>query len=198
MRFANGRANTGAMHEDDPSDRIGELIRYGTVDSVDLATGKCTIKIGDIITQPVRWAHGAAGGSGGTSIWAPPIVGEQVILLAPEGDVTAAIALTGVHSDANPPAGNSARALIRFADGALIAYDPEAHLLDVTLPDGATVNIVATGGVTIDAETVTITGDLQVGGKITADGDVTGEGTSLHNHKHTGVTPGAAQTGKPA
>lgn len=186
------------MHDDEPLDLIGALIRYGTIETVDLATGKCTVKIGDIVTQPVRWAHGAAGGSGGTSIWAPPIAGEQVILLAPEGDITAAIALTGVHSDANPPAGDSTRVLIDFADGAVIAYDPEAHLLDVTLPDGATINIVSTGGVTIDAESVRLTGDLQVDGTINADVDVIADGTRLHTHKHTGVQAGAAQTGEPA
>lgn len=171
------------MLDEDPSDRIGELIRYGTIASVDLATGKCTVKIGDIVTQPVRWSHGAAGGAGGTSIWSPPAVGEQVILLAPEGDVTAAIALTGVHSDANPPAGDSTRALIRFADGAVIAYDPESHLLEATLPDGGMAKI---------------TGDLHVTGTITADIDVIAAGKSLKTHKHTGVQAGGAQTGAPA
>lgn len=179
-----------AMLDEDPSDLIGALIRYGTVDSVDLATGKCTVKIGDIVTQPVRWLHGAAGGTGGTAIWCPPAVGEQVILLAPEGDIAAAIALTGVHSDDKPPAGNSARVLIDFADGAVIAYDPENHVLDVTLPAGGTANIVA--------ETLTLTGDLHVTGTVTADTDVVGGGKSLKTHKHGGVQAGAVQTGVPA
>lgn len=171
------------MHDDEPHDLIGALIRYGTVDSVDLAARKCTVKIGDIVTQPVRWLHGAAGGTGGSSIWLPVTVGEQGILLAPEGDVSGAIFVPGVDSTANPAAGNSARALIRFADGAVIAYDPENHVLDVTLPAGGTANIV---------------GDLHVTGTITADTDVIADGVSLNNHKHGGVQAGAAQTGVPA
>ena len=178
------------MHDDEPHDLIGALIRYGTVDSVDLAARKCTVKIGDIVTQPVRWLHGAAGGTGGSSIWLPVTVGEQGILLAPEGDVSGAIFVPGVDSTANPPAGNSARALIRFADGAVIAYDPENHVLDVTLPAGGTANIVA--------ETLTLTGDLHVTGTITADTDVIGGGKALKTHKHGGVQAGAAQTGVPA
>lgn len=185
------------MLDEDPSDRIGELIRYGTVDSVDLVSGKCTVKIGDIVTQPVRWLHGAAGGTAGTTSWSPPTIGEQVVLFAPEGDVMAGFILRGAHSDTNPPAGDSMRELIRFADGAVIAYDPEAHLLEAVLPAGATVSIVAPGGVTLDAETVTITGNLQVDGTITADTDVIAAGKSLKNHKHGGVQAGAAQTGVP-
>lgn len=178
------------MHEADPSDQIGELIRYGTIASVDLATAKCTVRIGDIVTQPIRWLHGAAGGTTGTAIWSPPAVGEQVVLLAPEGDIAAAIALRGVHSVDKPPAGNAARVLIDFADGAVIAYDPESHTLDVTLPDGATANIVA--------KTLTLTGDLKVTGTITADTDVIAAGKSLKSHRHTGVQAGSVQTGAPA
>jgi hypothetical protein len=44
---------------------------------------------------------------------------------------------------------------------------------------------------------VHITGDQTNDGKITAQGDVSGQGTSLHTHKHSGVTTGSGQTGTP-
>lgn len=187
------------MRDDNPNDLIGQLIRFGTVKTVDLSAAKVTVTIGDIETQPIRWLHGAAGG---TSSWSPPTVGEQVVVFTPEGDIGHAFALRGIHFDDFPAAGDSKRELIKFDDGAVIAYDPEAHKLEAVLPDGATVSIVAPGGVTIDAD-VRITGDLQVDGKIhadsnvEADGDVKAGNISLTHHKHPGVQAGASQTQEP-
>ena len=175
------------MRDDDTSGRLGELIRYGTVDSVDLAGGKCVVACGDVKTGPIRWLHPAAGA---TAAWSPPTVGEQVLLLAPEGDVAGAIALRGVHSTARPPAGATLRELVRFADGAVLAYDPEAHALEAVLPAGATVKIIAPGGVRLEAD-VRITGDLDV------DGDVKAGGVSLRHHKHGQVQAGGARSGEP-
>lgn len=52
-------------------------------------------------------------------------------------------------------------------------------------------------GVTITAPLVTINGNVRVNGAIVATGDVTGQGTSLHTHKHGGVQPGSGQTSVP-
>jgi Phage protein Gp138 N-terminal domain len=51
--------------------------------------------------------------------------------------------------------------------------------------------------VRIIAPTTDIVGDLHVSGTITSVGDVVGSGTSLHNHLHGGVLPGAAVTSPP-
>lgn len=178
------------------SGEIEEMIRFGTIAEVDLATGRCVVDTGDVQTSNVRWQEVRAGD---TRTWSPPTVGEQVILLCPGGEIDGAIALRGVHQDAFPPAGASLRELIQFKDGAVLAYDPEAHVLDAALPAGGTVNIIATGGVLIDATDggVLIKGDLTVEGKIDATGDVKAGSVSLQEHKHTGVQPGGGLTGKP-
>lgn len=181
------------MSEDPSHDLIGQMIRYATVDSVDLAAGKLTARMGDIVTHKVRWLHPAAGATGS---WSPPSSGEQILLLCPEGDVAGAIALRGVHSDANPPVGDSTRVLTRYADGAVTAYDPEAHALEVVLPAGATVSIVAPGGVTVEAD-VRIKGDLEVEGKIHATGDMLADTISLQSHKHGLVKTGTDKSGEP-
>jgi phage baseplate assembly protein V len=185
------------MHAGDTQDgAIDELIRFGTIAGVDLAQGTCSVDTGDVQTADVRWLETRAGS---TRTWSPPTVGEQVVLLCPGGDIAGAVALRGVHQDAYPPAGNSLRELIQFEDGAVIAYDPEAHLLDVALPGGATINILAAGGVTIDASNggVSITGDLTVQGKVTASDEVEAAGIKLTKHKHLGVQAGGAKTGLP-
>lgn len=181
------------MRDDDPHGTIGGLIRYGIVASVDLAAARVTVTIGEIETQPVRWLHGS---HGETRFWSPPSVGEQVLLFCPEGDIEGGIALRGVSYNAFPPAGDSTRELIKFGDGAVIAYDPQSHKLEAVLPDGATVSIVAPGGVTIDAD-VRITGDLQVDGRIHADGDIVADAISLKTHKHGGVQAGGGKTAVP-
>ena len=179
--------------DDDLPGQLGKLMRYGTVASVDHAAARVTVRMGDITTQPIRWLHGP---HGETRLWSPPSVGEQVIVLAPEGDPEGAIALRGVSFQSFPPVGDSARELIRFKDGAVLAYDPDSHELEAVLPDGATVSIVAPGGVTIDAD-VRVTGDLQVDGRIHADGDIVADAISLKSHRHGGVQGGAAKTGAP-
>lgn len=186
-------ASVPAMRDEAPHDTIGGLLRYGTVASVDHGSARVTLTIGDIETQPVRWLHGP---HGETRVWSPPSTGEQVLLICPEGDIEGGIALRGVSFQSFPPAGESKRELIQFGDGAVLAYDPESHKLEAVLPDGATVSIVAPGGVTIDAD-VRITGDLQVDGRIHADGDIVADAISLKSHRHGGVQGGAAKTAVP-
>ncbi|HEX8402240.1 MAG TPA: phage baseplate assembly protein V [Allosphingosinicella sp.] len=181
--------------DDNPVDPA-DLIRFGTVAEVDLGAGTVVVDSGDVRSGSIRWAGGRAGA---TRSWSPPSVGEQVLLLCPGGELAAAVAIGGIPQNAFPPAGNSTRELIEFADGAVLAYDPEAHVLDVALPAGARVNIVAAGGVTIDAADggLSITGDVTVDGKLTASGDVKAGDISLQDHVHTKVAAGTAKSGKP-
>jgi phage baseplate assembly protein V len=171
----------------DIPDRIGNMLRYGRIASVDLSAGRITVAVGEIETQPIRWA---TGGSGGTRVWSRPKIGEQVVLLCPDGDITGAFAMRGLDCDAFPPLGDPDRELVEFEDGATIGYDPDAHALAVVLPAGAIVSIVAPGGVTIDTD-VRITGDLIV------DKDVKAAGVSLRHHQHLQVQPGQGVSGEP-
>lgn len=176
-----------------PHDTIGELLRYGRVASVDVPGARITVALGDIETQPLPWL---SAGAGGTRVWSRPKIGEQVMLIAPEGDLAGAIALRGAHCDAFPPIGDATREVVMFEDGAALSYNPATHALEAVLPGGATVKIVAPGGVRLEAD-VRIAGDLHVEGTVTADTDVVGAGKSLKGHRHTGVAAGAAVSGAP-
>lgn len=190
-------------HEpEEETGELEELLRFGTVAEVDLERGRIRVDCGDVTSDWIRWAERRAGA---TRSWSPPTVGEQVMLFAPGGDLEGAIAIGGVSSDDNPPAGNSAREILIFGDGAELAYDPETHELEANLPAGAKVTINATGGVTIDASDgglsikgdVSIEGDVSITGTATAEVDVVGAGKSLKLHKHLGVTPGGGVSGIP-
>ncbi|HEX8301057.1 phage baseplate assembly protein V [Sphingomonas sp.] len=184
----------------DPADLqrlLGDMLRLGTIVSVDLEEGTCRVAIGDLESPDVPWLTGAAGD---THIWAPPSIGEQVLLLAPEGDTLGGMVLRGLPSDANPAPGNTRTVVLTFADGAKLSYDPEAHKLDVVLPDGGTARLVC--DVEIDGK-LTVTGDAQFDAKLHADGEIASDddvkagSVSLKQHKHTQVQPGGGISGTP-
>jgi len=210
------------LPEDIPAD-LAALIRIGTVTSVDLANARCIVRYGDPDddepgeTPPIRWLAFRAGH---TRIWSPPSVGEQVLLLAPDGQLAAAIALTGIVQHAFPPAGSDETQIIEFADGARISYDAQASTLSAILPGGATAVIEAPGGITLRGdvtiegklsvgENATIEGNASVAGTTTLQGNATlqgsatiagaleAEGVDLAGHVHSGVTTGSGKTSPP-
>lgn len=181
----------------DPNDvqrLVGDIVREGTVASVNLAAGSCRVQIADdLITGDIPWSSGRVGA---TRIWSPPHVGEQVIVLAPEGDTHRAIVVGSLSSDAHPHPANDGSTLIEFEDGARILYDPATHTLDASLPGNATAALVARGGIRLVGPLI-VEGDIDLQGKLTASGDVTAKGKSLASHKHTGVQTGGGISGAP-
>ncbi|MCH2496016.1 MAG: phage baseplate assembly protein V [Erythrobacter sp.] len=178
---------------------IGDLIRLGTVLSIDLAAARCIVQYGDpddedpAETPPIRWLAGRAGL---TRTWSPPSKGEQVLLLSPDGQFANAIALTGIVQNAFPPVGSTSTEIIEFSDGARLSYDPEAGALRAVLPAGATAKIDAPGGITLRGD-VAIEGKVTVSETLTAQQNVIAEGVSLKDHVHGKVQAGSAWTDKP-
>lgn len=184
----------------DPADTqrlLGDMLRLGTVTSVDLGEGTCRVQIGDLETGDLPWLTGAAGD---THIWIPPSEGEQVLVVAPEGDTLGGLVLRGLPSNANPAPGNSRTVVVAFADGAKLSYDPEAQKLDVVLPDGGKAKLVC--DVEIDGK-LKVTGDVQLDAKLHADGEISSDDDvkagdiSLKNHKHGLVKTGTDKSGVP-
>lgn len=172
-------------HLHDLPGTIGDLLRFGVVQSVDLATGYAVVRTGDVITPPLRWGTKA----GGFSDWCPPSAGEQVLLACPEGDIEAAIILCSINSNANPPAGSTLSRVWKMPDGTTITYDAVDHKLSLMLAAGS-LEVTAPSG-------ITLTADITVNGKVTVSGDLTANGVSLHDHVHKDVQPGAGLSGKP-
>lgn len=181
----------------DPRDTqrlIGDLAREGTIASVDLANGTCTVQIADeLITGDIPWLCSRLGN---TRVWSPPSVGEQVLVLAPEADTERAIVIGSLSSDASPHPASDGSTLIEFEDGARILYNPESHTLDAVLPDGGKALLEAPGGIRLVGP-LTVEGDINLQGKMTATDDVVAGGKSLKSHKHTNVQAGGAVSGPP-
>lgn len=189
--------------------RIGDVARLGVVEAVDLAAGRCTVRVGDLVSGPIPWIAPRAGA---TRIWSPPSPGEQVLLLCEDGDLALGVALSGVFSTANPAPTDADVFHARFADDAVIVYDPAAHTLEATLPAGGVITLTAPGGVTLNTDaSVTVNapagvdcnGDLRVAGQIHATGDIASDGDvkagpiTLKTHKTAGVQPGGGVSGFP-
>ncbi|WP_298808364.1 phage baseplate assembly protein V [uncultured Sphingomonas sp.] len=173
---------------------IGDLAREGTVVSVDLTAGTARVQLADdLVTGDIPWLSPRMGD---TRIWSPPSEGEQVLVLAPEADVARGIILGSLSSNARPQPASDTKTLIDFTDQALIGYDPVAHALTAYLPAGATIVLVADGGMQLTGN-LAVDGQITSTGKIVSDTDVIGAGKSLKDHVHVAVQAGQGLSGKP-
>ncbi|WP_372168718.1 phage baseplate assembly protein V [Xanthomonas axonopodis] len=182
------------------SSALSNAIRLGTVAEVNLATSRCRLQVGEMLTDYLPWVVTLAGT---TIVWSPPAIGEQVVVLSPAGDLADGVVLRGLYSDQfAAPAASDTLHVLRFADGAQIHYDTGAHALQATLPSGGTASITADGGITLNGPLTVngktmLNGDATIAGTAKATTDVIGGGISLKNHKTTGVTAGSALSGGP-
>jgi phage baseplate assembly protein V len=190
---------------DDILRQLANLIRFGTVQAV--AGKRVQVKIGGLLTRPIAWVTARAGK---TKSWSPPDIGEQVVVLSPNGDIGAAVAIGGIFCDAHdvPMEANADTVVMAFRDGAVLLYDQAAHLLKGTLPASGRVEVTAPGGFTFTGP-VDIDGTLSVSQAatfeqtvrasqtITSDADVKAGAISLTNHPHGLVKSGTDTSGKP-
>lgn len=170
--------------------RLDNLLRLGTIAEVDHPSARVRVKSGDILTGWLPWITPRAGT---TRAWDPPTVDEQVLILAPTGELTTALVLTGIYRDAHPAPADDPELHHRiYPDGAVIEYHHGEHQLHAILPAGGTVRIVAPGG-------ITLVGDVAIEGHLEVDGShVTHNGINIgHNHVHVGVVAGGGTTGAP-
>lgn len=174
--------------------RVNNVLRLGSVAEVrHAAPARCRVRSGDNLTDWLPWLSLRAGGAADGAAWWPPAVGEQVLLLAPGGDLAQAVVLPGVFSDQRPQGSSTPGACrLDFAADAHLEYLPGQHL---QLRFGATVLTLRADALTADAGGGTIRLD---GAGLRGEPDVTSGSVSLRQHKHIGVTPGPALTGPPA
>lgn len=189
--------------------RFANVIRFGVIAEADYDAARVRVRFGSLKTDWLPWVTLRAGPD--LSWWAPE-PGEQVIILAPSGELAQAVVLPAVYSNAHSAPGNAPTVhRIEYEDGAVFEYDRAAHRWRVTIPDGtiemsckdasveatnsvtvecSTATVEASQSVTVDTPTATFTGNVNVdgnvsvGGNVAADGDVRAGSVSLRNHRH--------------
>lgn len=155
--------------------RLANLIRPGLIAEADYARARVRVRAGELLTDWLPWLTHRAGGD--VTWWAPE-VGEQVLILSPDGEPAQAWVLpAGFSQAAAAPANRETVHVTRYQDGAVIQYDREAHKLTATIPGDVeltatgSVTCTATGAVaatseasiTLTAPTVTIVGSQSIG-----------------------------------
>lgn len=174
--------------------RVANLLRIGTVDSVDLTSviPTCRVKIGQILTG---WLPMLTFRASQDRTWWVYEVGEQVCVFSTCGDLSQGVVLGSINQNNHPaPANQNHVHRTVYADGAIIEYDRNAHHLKAQLPSGATTLLFSDGG-------VSIIGDVFVTGNITASGDITDHTRSMqadreiyNSHTHKSPESGAPTT----
>ncbi|WP_083941907.1 phage baseplate assembly protein V [Salinicola socius] len=151
---------------------LNNLIRLGTVKEIDHAAARVRVQSGDLLTDWIPWREQRAGQ---TRTWNPPTKGEQVVLLAPGGEMRGAVVLMGINSSNNPaPVNDPNLTHWLMPDGAVIEYDHEASHLRATLPGSASVDAQADVTVTTAAAlTATAAGGATINANVVINGNVT-------------------------
>ncbi len=173
-----------------------------------------TVPHGTIYNVPYsRWQGGA------NAVIMDPQVGDIGMCLFASRDISA-VKTDPQAAVANSGAPPGSKRTYNFADavyvGAILNGTPAQYVqfnaegIRVVSPtrvrvEAPVAEIVAEDRITLQAPLIELKGDIaQTDGDITAtgeyvgQGDVTGNGVSLHDHTHGGVTAGGAHTGPPS
>ena len=192
------------------SRRLENLIRIGTIHSVDHAAVRVRVDSGGLTSEWLPWLERRAGQ---TTTWNPPTIGEQCVVFSPSGEPAGGVVLVGIDSDLIPPPSHAQeKHVIKFPDGAVISYDHAASRLEIT--GCKTCHIEASESVTHETPLTHLTGKLVVDdlftyknglrgsggtegngnvvtGNFTHDeGNLSSHGIVLHTHHHTGPEAG--------
>lgn len=124
--------------------RLANLVRFGVVEQLDEAGVMVRVRSGGILTDWLRWRTNRAGPD---SDWWPLEPGEQVILLAPDGELNQAVVIGSLNQNSFPaPGDRKTLHRITYADGAIKEYDRAASTDRVTYPDGTVIEYDASAG----------------------------------------------------
>jgi phage baseplate assembly protein V len=149
--------------------RQASTLRLGTIAEADYKRARVRVKIGPLLTAWLPWLTHRASKN---ITWHAPEVGEQVLVLAPSGELTNAVVLPAIYQSAYPaPTDNPDIARLTFDDGAVLEYDRAAHKLTADIPGSADIklkkDITATIGGNLAAK-ISGNADLTAGGNLSA------------------------------
>lgn len=175
---------TDSFSQADGANRLANVIRPGTVTEIQLGRpAKVRVEIEDGWVSDFVPVFQLAAGR--VRSWSAPKSGEQVVLLAPSGEMTTAMALRGLgYGDfLATQAGELITVLGEWDDGAVETYDEADHVRRLELPAGGKLEVTSgamTASFAEDAISLKVgSAELKIaGGSITLTGNVNlgGEG----------------------
>ena len=175
---------------------LANMIMVGVVDQLDEQNERIRVSADGMLTDWIPWGEQRAGPLKRT--WTPPGEGEQVVVLSPYGDPAQAVVLCSINQDKFPaPANSKTTDRTVYSDGTVVEYDTSTTTMTVNVGMGKvivncnTAEVHAAESVLLDTPKTKTTGDLEVGGGITAKKDIEAKGDvkagdiSVIKHHHT-------------
>ncbi|ELX2300032.1 phage baseplate assembly protein V [Yersinia enterocolitica] len=198
---------------------IMNLIRFGIVEQVNLALDppKARVRCGELLTDWLPWSVRRAGTA---KTWWPPTEGEQVIILAAGGELSAGVIIASLYQNSAATPINTANTQhATYPDGAVIEYNADTGALKASGIKTATldasesiqatapeITCTASVKITLDTPTVECTNDLKTatlnvtgGGKMSGNiqhsgGTFSSNGVAVDSHTHSGVQRGGSNS----
>lgn len=119
--------------------RVANIVRLGAVAEVDLGAARARVRYDTeadgtpILSAWLPWITTRAGA--GRTWWAPE-AGEQVVMLAPGGDLPQAVILPALYRDAHPAPSNAAHHYSVTVPAGSIVFTAGRHRLRLDAEDG--------------------------------------------------------------
>jgi phage baseplate assembly protein V len=107
------------------SRRLLQIVRIGVIQEIDGT--KARVKIGDNVTGFRPWISPA-------KAWIPPVVGDQVVVLSPNGDFEQSVLLSALYSTKTPaPSDKSNEVMFKFSDISSACFDSDLEKLTIKI-----------------------------------------------------------------
>ena len=115
---------------DELSRRIAGMLRVGLVHEIDYPGLRLRVRSGDITTGWLPWP----GYLGRNRVdWTPLVVGQEVLIAAPSGDLSQAVVVALLHVTSDPPPStDETQDVVRFRSGSTVTHDADTGDLEVT------------------------------------------------------------------
>ncbi len=151
--------------------RLANLIRLGSIKEVNYSNAKARVEIGDLVTDWLPWVTGRAGD---TKDWHPVDIGEQVVVLAPSGDLSQGVILPALYKE-NAPSNSGDKHTTVYKDGSTVSFDRSNGTITADFKGDA--NIKVAGKVNIEASIATVKASMiTLDGNTTVNGNLSGVG----------------------
>ncbi|WP_186370827.1 phage baseplate assembly protein V [Yersinia aldovae] len=201
---------------------IMNLVRFGIVEQVnlDLDPPKARVRCGELLTDWLPWSVRRAGTA---KTWWPPTEGEQVIILAAGGELSAGVIIASLYQNSAATPINTANTQhTTHSDGAVIEYNADTGalkatgiktaVLDASESIQATapeITCTASVKITLDTPIVECTNNLKTvtlnvtgGGEMSGNiqhsgGSFSSNGVVVDSHTHGGVQRGGSNSDGP-
>lgn len=171
--------------------RISNVAIMGQVAELDSLNACVRVRAGAILTG---WLPFTTLRAGFDRTWHPPEPGEQVLLVAPGGDLNQAVVVGAIYRADHPaPADSADISRTVFKDGAVMEYDRAQHFWRLAVPAGGRI-VLEIGPTTLElrADGTTLTTpkfqgdspDCTFTGNISATGSVMDGGGNSNHHAH--------------